>query len=695
MTLTTLSDPNVRPAELVLQRVGLHHFAFLKGFLEGLDLRSLAQRYLETYDSEDLDLREVIGTLNWIRGELRILCKRHGKPSIGRVIMINPDQLVDVATNKIPSLDEFREERDPYEMYSEADLIELFQDEYGTQQPQLSSKLQRNIRLRQRQSEALVWLHAKVNVLPNMDDPLSTWLLPNLAKKLSINGIETIGELVGLINERGFRWHGNVSSLGEKSAARIMRWLDLNKESLTACLSQVAFVKHSELDIDTLKKTRPKQHGIVPLEYFRPRPELDGSHGDNRGDRNKTGSNTDYDAIQLWLSTHPRESHTWRSYRKEAERFLLWSLLERGKPISSMNTADCLAYRDFMWDLGRISRETWNTIYKIDEDRWLGSRSTERWTHAWRPFEKLKSPKAPKTIPKNERAEWERQHTVRNGILSLSSQRLAQTILKSMCEWLTRQRYLDSNPWDGIKPRMPHAPEIAAYRSFTQDQWRFLMRFLDDQPRDGNYYRLHFLMVLGYATGLRLSEITGALRSDLRYKPATLSRKSGWILKVLGKGSKAREVPFPSAVMDVFLDYLAHRGYPTFDEAPADCPLVDYLTDMHPNMSKLNDVPTKVRAQAKMSDSAIYHSLKLFFKRVAADYARTNPEEAKAMAEASTHWLRHTSGSHAVANNVPIEVIQSNFGHASVDTTSIYITAEIDRRMTEMENFAEKMLRKS
>ena len=35
---------------------------------------------------------------------------------------------------------------------------------------------------------------------------------------------------------------------------------------------------------------------------------------------------------------------------------------------------------------------------------------------------------------------------------------------------------------------------------------------------------------------------------------------------------------------------------------------------------------------------------------------------------------------------------EHNFGHASVDTTSIYITAELDRRIELMESFALKTL---
>ncbi|MEI2769769.1 MAG: hypothetical protein V9G98_03200 [Candidatus Competibacter sp.] len=38
---------------------------------------------------------------------------------------------------------------------------------------------------------------------------------------------------------------------------------------------------------------------------------------------------------------------TLRNYRKEAERLLLWALLERGKPLSSLTREDCLQYEAF------------------------------------------------------------------------------------------------------------------------------------------------------------------------------------------------------------------------------------------------------------------------------------------------------------------------------------------------------------
>jgi len=36
------------------------------------------------------------------------------------------------------------------------------------------------------------------------------------------------------------------------------------------------------------------------------------------------------------------------NYRKEAERLLLWSVAEMGKPLSSLTHEDCLRYQQFL-----------------------------------------------------------------------------------------------------------------------------------------------------------------------------------------------------------------------------------------------------------------------------------------------------------------------------------------------------------
>ncbi|MGN4068042.1 tyrosine-type recombinase/integrase [Burkholderia gladioli] len=47
-----------------------------------------------------------------------------------------------------------------------------------------------------------------------------------------------------------------------------------------------------------------------------------------------------------------------------------------------------------------------------------------------------------------------------------------------------------------------------------------------------------------------------------------------------------------------------------------------------------------------------------------------------ALAELSPHTFRHTFGMQAVASEVPLDVVQKVLGHASLQTTSIYVQAE-------------------
>jgi len=69
----------------------------------------------------------------------------------------------------------------------------------------------------------------------------------------------------------------------------------------------------------------------------------------------------------------------------------------------------------------------------------------------------------------------------------------------------------------------------------------------------------------------------------------------------------------------------------------------------------------------------------------------THPAAAKSTAEAgldlrrfegaSTHWMRHTFVRQALVDGVLIEVVSELAGHASIDTTSIYSTQELARKI--------------
>jgi hypothetical protein len=76
---------------------------------------------------------------------------------------------------------------------------------------------------------------------------------------------------------------------------------------------------------------------------------LAGGTGDFRSHMaNTLGARDDLEAVNAWLSRYNEKPSTQRSYRKEAERFLLWCAQELKKPLSTVNSPDCQKYRQFL-----------------------------------------------------------------------------------------------------------------------------------------------------------------------------------------------------------------------------------------------------------------------------------------------------------------------------------------------------------
>ena len=90
-------------------------------------------------------------------------------------------------------------------------------------------------------------------------------------------------------------------------------------------------------------------HAVAPMERVLIPIELNGAQGSNRSPEPcRIHANHDLDAINSWLSLKDDNAKTYQAYKKELERLLLWAVLERGKPISSLNTDDCRAYIKFL-----------------------------------------------------------------------------------------------------------------------------------------------------------------------------------------------------------------------------------------------------------------------------------------------------------------------------------------------------------
>jgi site-specific recombinase XerD len=643
----------------VLIQLGRHHFAFYRGYLDGLDLRVLARRYLETTEEPaaegtDMDLRVARSMLKWIREQLLVAARRNGAASAGRLIRLPPEALRVRYSAHVPTLEEFREERDPYEAYTEQELIELFHAEYGSATPGFDRRSERNKRLRSRQLGILRQLEELTGADPRLSDGVGGWIDPVIATRLAAAGLHTLEQLVTAINARGYRWYTKVPRVGEKAARQIIDWLMLpeTEAALGVKLAARGIKPRKEWTVAMLAPPSARTD-IVPLESFLVPHELNGAFGSNRGERCALSARNDLEAIYAWLARYPSGSHTARAYRKEAERFLLWSVLEAGKALSSLNVEDCIAYRNFLWYLGRHSDDAWAQHYRIPQRRWLGPRGIERHSPLWRPFE---------------------------GPLSERSQKHALGILQNMMQWLTDQRYLHNNPLRAL-PHLarPRNETIEISRSLTIEEWKLVKNYLSQTPHDARYHRLRFILALAYSTGCRLSELVALQRRHLKSFIRAGESAVQWELGVLGKGGHYRTVQLNPHVVAEINAYFRHRGYESLAQVPEDAPMI----------AAMSGQASRGTSDEPLSAVRLYRVLKTFFEEVARSVLAEHADIANKLRSASTHWLRHTFATHGIHNGMALETIRDLLGHRSLGTTSIYVTTEKDRRSREVEKFGD------
>lgn len=619
------------------RKLGRHHLAFYRGWLQGLALKTLADRYLET----GLDLRLARSTLTWIQDTIRQAALRHGRHGEARLLRLPLSRSQPDVPVEIPALEDFQADRDPSGFYNEDELIRLFLETY----PQAADKKSRQRqKLIGRQIEALVWVEQLLATDPVPGDLVSAWFDGAVADRLILADIPTIDALMDRIRHKGYRWWMTVPKLGEKGAARVVQWLR-GYELALGSLPDHALSPLRSLSVPVRLGQRHPQTAIVPIEAFAVPANVDGTSGSNRWPgRPRIDAENDLQAIHAWLATKSGNRNTQRAYRKEAERMLLWAIIERGKALSDLSVDDCTGYRDWLSMLGRSQPDQW--AFTIQQTDWIAPRNTPRFSADWRPFD---------------------------GALSASSVKHAITILGSLFEWLVRVQYCAFNPWDAVGKTLvvqQEAPEnIELTRVFSAGQWQFLMNHLHGMVQTDHTERLRFALPFAHATGLRLSELVDAKTGRLYTMPLRDGTGVRWMLKVFGKGGKWRAVPVPDRIIALLRAFLERRG---LDSDPLASPPDTAL------------IP-RVASNEAISPSGLYKAIRGLFQDAAhALHASGKAHDARAFERASVHWLRHSCGSHLGSSGVPVNLIQKLLGHASVATTSIYTESDEERLWLEV-----------
>ncbi|MER8430779.1 site-specific tyrosine recombinase XerD [Mesorhizobium caraganae] len=159
--------------------------------------------------------------------------------------------------------------------------------------------------------------------------------------------------------------------------------------------------------------------------------------------------------------------------------------------------------------------------------------------------------------------------------------------------------------------------------------------------------RLHALVEVLYATGLRVSELVGL--------PVTVAQRDDRFFMVRGKGDKERMVPLSAKARTAMRAWLTARAtVPAFADSPFLFPAA--------------------------GDSG-YLSRQVFARDLKGLAARAGISAAKI----SPHVLRHAFASHLLQNGADLRAVQQLLGHADISTTQIY-THVLEERLVRLVN---------
>jgi integrase/recombinase XerD len=218
-------------------------------------------------------------------------------------------------------------------------------------------------------------------------------------------------------------------------------------------------------------------------------------------------------------------------------------------------------------------------------------------------------------------------HMKDRGLAPSSIQRSLSS-LRAYFAFLVEEEVLDADPTERLESpsSMRRLPRV-----LTRDEVIALLEA--PSPDRPMHWRDRAILEMLYAAGIRVSELLGLRTGDLDL--------DGRLIRVKGKGSKERIVPFGTA---------AARA------------LERYLREVRPGLDRGGSKGAVFLNQrgTGLSRMAIWNVVK--------DAADRSGLEKKV----SPHTLRHSFATHLLEGGADLAVVQELLGHADISTTQIY-----------------------
>lgn len=233
--------------------------------------------------------------------------------------------------------------------------------------------------------------------------------------------------------------------------------------------------------------------------------------------------------------------------------------------------------------------------------------------------------------------------TLRGFLAELHERRLKKSsiirklaAMRSFFEYGRRKKWREDNPAGALAtPRQEQ--KIPGF--LTEEETARLLEWSVDREEPLEV-RDRAILELLYASGLRVSELTGLDLEDLHLRER--------LVRVKGKGKKERIVPFGRQAEMWLREYLALRARLALKTTPSPALFLNYRGQ------RLTARSVQRLVQARLKQIAV-------FRRV------------------SPHSLRHSFASHLLSRGADLRAIQELLGHRSLATTQKYTHLDLSR----------------
>lgn len=226
----------------------------------------------------------------------------------------------------------------------------------------------------------------------------------------------------------------------------------------------------------------------------------------------------------------------------------------------------------------------------------------------------------------------------KNADLKSASLFAATVSVRNFHRFLISHGYMIQNPTAELS--LPKFEQTLPSPLSTEDMEKLLA---SSPSKKFHFIRLRAALELLYSTGLRVSELTGLTMEHINFDEG--------LVRILGKGSKERIVPFGKKTSEALLSYLETRK----GQFPDDRSGLVFLSYRGRPLTR----------------GGFWLQLKQWAKRVGIR-GRVFP-----------HQIRHTAVTHLLDNGADIRILQEYLGHTNITVTQRYahVSARLVRKM--------------